>query len=162
MLRSKPMQISDTQKCPKFVSPRTGGRLKLCPYNHIKNGVVEHEVPMVRRGCGLRRRLLIPQDPDKKWFILEYSNEGADLCHNHPVPILDKVSSNVKAEYKSLVKANGSGMSQRQIEKSPVTSMMLGGKTPSEHSSALVDTRTKREIILEVKKEQHPTGLGLS
>ncbi|KAL0066396.1 hypothetical protein AAF712_006655 [Marasmius tenuissimus] len=118
---------------------------------------------MIEHKCGLNRRLRIPLDPEEQWFVLEYSgSSNSDPHHTHPVPVLDKVSSYLKDDYKACVKANGPGKSQRQIEKSPVTTMMLGGKTPSEHNPALLNSRTKRQIIQTVKKERHPDGLGIT
>lgn len=41
------------------------------------------------------------------------------------------------------------------------TQLMLGGKTPGEYNSALLNKRVKRDLVRAVKVKKNPAGLGV-
>ncbi|KAK7027458.1 hypothetical protein VNI00_015203 [Paramarasmius palmivorus] len=151
--------IKDTPACSKMNSPRVGSKQKYCPHSHIRNGVAQHSVPMVEHPCGLRRRIFIPTNTSIKMFLLAYPDK--DAHHNHPVPVLSKITTELRQEYTACVEASGPRPTVRSVDKSLVTHAKLGGKTPVEYSPAFVNSRAKRQIVKGVKQKTHPNGLGI-
>ncbi|KAK7038804.1 hypothetical protein VNI00_010434 [Paramarasmius palmivorus] len=151
--------IKDTPACSKMNSPRVGSKQKHCPHSHIRNGVAQHSVPMVEHPCGLRRRIFIPTNTSIKIFLLAYPDK--DAHHNHPVPVLSKITTELRQEYTACVEASGPRPTVRSVDKSLVTHAKLGGKTPVEYSPAFVNSRAKRQIVKGVKQKTHPNGLGI-
>ncbi|KAJ7763836.1 hypothetical protein B0H16DRAFT_1455086 [Mycena metata] len=122
---------------------------------HVKDGVVvKSRIKQFK--CPARRAIYVPPDPSIRKVLLVTNNTG----HNHPMPILSKVSVGVKETYKNCVKAAGVvGATVAKVNNASSTKVLLGGKTPSAFAPGLHSKRAKRDIIAAAKREQFPHGL---
>ncbi|KAJ7736698.1 hypothetical protein B0H16DRAFT_1326459, partial [Mycena metata] len=145
----------DTPPCSKFVPGGTGLRQANCRHPHIRDGVVvKSRIKQFK--CPARRAIYVPLDPSIRKVLLVTNNTG----HNHPMPILSKVSVGVKETYKNCVKAAGVvGATVAKVDNASSTKVLLGGKTPSAFAPGLHGKRAKRDIIAAAKREQFPHGL---
>ncbi|KAJ7714640.1 hypothetical protein B0H16DRAFT_1435391 [Mycena metata] len=145
----------DTPPCSKFVPGGTGLSQTHCRHPHIKNGVVvKSRIKQFK--CPARRAIYVPIDRSIRKVLLVTNNTG----HNHPMPILSKVSVGVKETYKGCVKAAGVvGATVAKVDNASSTKVLLSGKTPSAFAPGLHSKRAKRDIIAAAKREQFPHGL---
>ncbi|KAJ6608201.1 hypothetical protein B0H10DRAFT_1750827, partial [Mycena sp. CBHHK59/15] len=82
--------------------------------------------------------------------------------HNHPIPMLSKVSFELKETYRQCVDANGVlGATVAKIDNAPATKQLLKGKTPAAYAPALHNQRVKQDIVRAKKLEMYPNGLGV-
>ncbi|KAG6825944.1 hypothetical protein H0H92_001763 [Tricholoma furcatifolium] len=148
----------DTTPCSRVVPPHIGGKLKHCPHPHIVNGnTVRSQI--IQRQCPAKRTIYVPVDPNLQIALVTHPKM---IPHNHPMPPMSKVSIEAKTTYRECIEAASTiGATVQKVDNSTSTKLLLGGKSPGEHTPALQDKRVKRSILREVKLEKNPVGLGL-
>ncbi|KAJ7208565.1 hypothetical protein GGX14DRAFT_317925, partial [Mycena pura] len=82
--------------------------------------------------------------------------------HNHPMPMLTKVSFGHKDTYRQCIEANGVlGASVAKIDNAPSTMQLLKGRTPAAHAAPLYNKRVKQDLLHAAKLEKYPNGLSV-
>ncbi|KAJ7455398.1 hypothetical protein FB451DRAFT_1515958, partial [Mycena latifolia] len=145
----------DTQPCSRIIHPHVGLKQKICPHAHIINGT---QVRSTIRNytCNATRSIYVPTDSSIRKALIVNNQTG----HNHPMPALTKVSFGAKETYRQCIKANGAlGATVSKIDNAQSTKLILGGKSLDSVAPALHNTRAKRDLLHEVKREKYPDGI---
>ncbi|KAJ6556693.1 hypothetical protein B0H10DRAFT_2241174 [Mycena sp. CBHHK59/15] len=150
-------ETKDTPACSGIVHPHTGLKKKHCPHAHIANGM-QVQGAIRNYPCSAVRYIYIPDDSSIRKVLLIHNETG----HNHPIPMLSKVSFELKETYRQCVDANGVlGATVAKIDNAPATKQLLKGKTPAAYAPALHNQRVKQDIVRAKKLEMYPNGLGV-
>ncbi|KAJ6573305.1 hypothetical protein B0H10DRAFT_1964125 [Mycena sp. CBHHK59/15] len=150
-------ETKDTPACSGIVHPHTGLKKKHCLHAHIANGM-QVQGAIRNYPCSAVRYIYIPDDSSIRKVLLIHNETG----HNHPIPMLSKVSFELKETYRQCVDANGVlGATVAKIDNAPATKQLLKGKTPAAYAPALHNQRVKQDIVRAKKLEMYPNGLGI-
>ncbi|KAH6897587.1 hypothetical protein BKA70DRAFT_1563041 [Coprinopsis sp. MPI-PUGE-AT-0042] len=145
------------RSCAKLVTPRIGlkGRAE-CHYPHLRDGR-SIQGKLKKNECHARIRIWSPLDREDRRAIVIL--EGP---HNHPMFPSTKVSRDAKEKYKEAVMKMGvEGATPLACDKALTTQAIFGTLTPSAYHPGLANTRVRRDLVKEVKREVAPHGHGL-
>ncbi|KII84400.1 hypothetical protein PLICRDRAFT_32429 [Plicaturopsis crispa FD-325 SS-3] len=144
--------------CSRVVSPHIGAKLKHCNYTHIQDGKPVR-TRIVHHKCPAERSIFIPEDPSIR-VVLVLPNHTKP--HSHPMPPAIKVSYDAKDAYAKLIGAHGAlGATVKGVDNAPSTKLALGGLKPADVHPALLQARTKRDLVRQAKIGVSPLGLGI-
>ncbi|KAJ7774537.1 hypothetical protein DFH07DRAFT_952250 [Mycena maculata] len=147
----------DTKPCSRLVHPHTGLKMKYCPHAHIVDGQ-QVRGRILNYPCSATRTIYIPFDTSIRKAVIVHNETG----HNHPMPILSKVSFSVKEMYWQCIRVRGVlGATVAKVDNAQSTKLLLGGKTPTAFAPALYNGRAKRQILEEEKHLKYPNGTGI-
>ncbi|KAJ6624569.1 hypothetical protein B0H10DRAFT_2186634 [Mycena sp. CBHHK59/15] len=143
----------NTAPCSRLVHTTTGLKQQWCPHAHIIDGK-EARGRIRRYPCNATQTIYVPLDPTIRKALIISNNTG----HNHPLPILKKVSLPVQEKYRECVAASGCvGATVLKVDNAPSTKLIFNGDAPA----ALASRRVKRDIVRQTKGEKYPHGLGI-
>ncbi|KAJ6628577.1 hypothetical protein B0H10DRAFT_1940408 [Mycena sp. CBHHK59/15] len=112
---------------------------------HITDGTANSQSAIKRYPCPAERSIYVPLDLSiRKALIVTNATP-----HNHPMPLLTKVTLELKEAYRECVKANGClGATVLKVDNAKSSKLILKGKTPSQFASALYSKHVKRDLLL--------------
>ncbi|KAJ6576249.1 hypothetical protein B0H10DRAFT_2236540 [Mycena sp. CBHHK59/15] len=147
----------DTPSCSGIIHSHTGGKKRNCSHAHIINRM-QVQGRIQNYPCDAKRTIYIPKDLSIRKVLIIHNETG----HNHPMPMLNKISFAFKDTYWQCIRANGVlGATVAKIDNAQSTKWLLGGKTPAAHAPPLHNKRAKRDILHAEKLEKYPNGLGV-
>ncbi|KAJ7785121.1 hypothetical protein DFH07DRAFT_934967 [Mycena maculata] len=161
----------DTKPCSRLVHPHTGLKMKYCrmlsflylALGYTNTGVAHAHIVdgqqvrgrILNYPCSATRAIYIPFDTLIRKAVIVHNETG----HNHPMPILSKVSFSVKEMYRQCIRLRGVlGATVAKVDNAQSTKLLLGGKTPTAFAPALYNGRAKRQILKEEKHLKYPNG----
>ncbi|KAJ7206565.1 hypothetical protein GGX14DRAFT_367059, partial [Mycena pura] len=150
-------RTKDTPPCSGLIHPHTGLRKKTCPHAHIVDGM-QVQGRIENYPCDAIRTIYVPEDPSILKVLIAHNETG----HNHPMPMLTKVSFGHKDTYRQCIEANGVlGASMAKIDNAPSTMQLLKGRTPAAHAAPLYNKCVKQDLLHAAKLEKYPNGLSV-
>ncbi|KAJ6616056.1 hypothetical protein B0H10DRAFT_1949410 [Mycena sp. CBHHK59/15] len=108
------------------------------------NGTANSWSAIKQYPCPAERSIYVPLDLSiRKALIITNAT-----LHNHPMPLLTKVSLELKEAYRECIKANGCfGATVSKVDNAKSTKLILKGKTLSQFASALYSKCVKRDLL---------------
>ncbi|EIM79030.1 uncharacterized protein STEHIDRAFT_116833, partial [Stereum hirsutum FP-91666 SS1] len=112
-------------------------------------------------GAVVQGKIISRKCPTK--LIIWYSGRRAIVllkrAHNHPMPLDTKITVEAKQLYReATVMVGHGGSTMQKVDAAPSTRQTFGGVTPAQKYPALANSRHKRTIIHNLRKENQPVG----
>ncbi|KAF8217297.1 hypothetical protein K438DRAFT_1954146 [Mycena galopus ATCC 62051] len=147
-------KTKDTPPCSAIIHPHIGLKRKTCTHPHIVNGVAV-KGQIMAYPCSARRTIYVPENSSIRKALIIHNTDG----HNHPMPMIIKVSFAHKDTYRQCIDAHGVLGATLKSRTAQSTYMLLNGKKPSEHAPALYNTRIKKDLLHDKKIEKYPNAI---